>query len=97
MRESNFTFKPLLLKACEKVYIWSLKAVILGKLINLAVGRIRRLEARKYQFVRDMQSLEGIQKGTCSSKMLEELSFPWGKLNALILQRKKTQQIRTWR
>lgn len=39
------------------MYFWTLKAVIL---INLAVGKKRVLQAKKDQFVRDMQSLEGI-------------------------------------
>lgn len=76
------------------MYFWTLKAVILGELINLEVGRKRVLQAKKDQFVRNMQSLEGIQKGTGSFKMLEELSSTWGKLNALI--QKKTQ-IKAWR
>lgn len=41
-----------------------------------------------------MQSLEGIQKGTVSSNMLEELSSTWGKLNALILRIKKERKNR---
>lgn len=45
------------------MHLWTLKAVILGKLINLAVGRKRLLQVKKDQFVRDMLSLEGNQKG----------------------------------
>lgn len=76
------------------MYFWTLKAVILGKLINLAVGRRRVLPAKKDPFVRDMQSLEGIRKGTGSFKMLEELSSTWGKLNALITEKKTRSRLR---
>lgn len=34
------------------MYFWTLKAVILGKLINLAVGRKRVLQAKTDKFVR---------------------------------------------
>lgn len=45
------------------MHLRTLKAVILVKLINLAVGRRRLMQVKKDQFVRDMLSLEGNQKG----------------------------------
>jgi len=45
------------------MYFWTLNAVILGKLINLAVGRKRVLQAKKDQFVRDSEVWKAYRKG----------------------------------
>lgn len=71
-RESDSIFKLLIINGHENIQFWTLRAVILGKLIYLAVGRKRALQARRDQFVRDTQSLERMQKETGSFKMLEE-------------------------